>query len=151
MIYGIRWRYGMEFRISRRRHPLGFIQYNARLGRLVFSLHAWKAKSADPIIHDHRFTFLSLVIWGTTTEQTWRVVSGDTHYLLDVPPRGTPLDETRRPVALAVGPLNYYCPGQILKCRRGDFHRIIEHPRVTLLAKWLPPGRTFSHVVIERD
>jgi len=139
------------FRVSLRRHPLGFNQYNFEAGRFVVSLHVWKAGSADPSIHDHRFTLWSWILWGRLREQTYVLTEGTSHVIMDVPSGGAPRNETARPVGLRLSNINNRKVGQIYKCQAGDVHEVTYHPRLTLVFKWLPAGESFSHVIIPRS
>jgi hypothetical protein len=129
----------MRVRIIREPHPLGFSKYGVQCGRVTLVLHAWGPGSSDVDIHDHRFSFWSLVLRGAMTERTWKAVPGSTHQVLSWQGPGR-LADTGTRCGIRQADCVTRGAGSLYRRRAPELHAItVERaPLLTLLVKAYP-------------
>lgn len=130
--------------MSRRtRHALGFTKIPLLYaGRLRIVLHSWEGTAGTAAvedIHDHRFSFLSVVLRGTVTERRYELAGGDTHAILEAPAGGADGCDVfatgRRAAVRQVSARTRRAPA-VYAGRMGGLHRVIASPpALTLFIK----------------
>ena len=133
----------MKIRIIREPHPLGFSKYGVQAGRVQVVAHVWKQSSSDRDVHDHRFSFRSLVARGKMTERLWEPVPGVTHDVVEwkAGPDGKSREvASGRTCGLTLAGVTERKAGTWYQCRAGEFHSVTvtRAPLVTLLIKVFP-------------
>ena len=129
-----------------RQHGNGFFQLDLKTG---YRLHVWdptapRAQSVRTPIHDHRFSFESLILFGTQRHFEYRVIPTpeknlSTHKIYEAKPRvrqDTLLTPTGVSVEASVSRRLYVPAGQVYSFQQHKFHETpVNEYVVTLLKK----------------
>jgi hypothetical protein len=127
-------------KLIRERHPLGFSKHGVQVGRVAFVFHVWGPEASDRDVHDHRFSFWSLVLRGAMEETLWRMTSGDTCKVTGWHGVGKPAVDTGITCNLQQVVSYQRRRGRIYHRRVSDLHSVAvqQAPLLTFLVKVYP-------------